>query len=123
MTPSSPPAAGISQAARQQATAALRTLTTVLQNSLAQYDQAVKRSAELSALASVVQPAAPPVCHMFKTEPGRLPRLVLIRGATAAPGEAGAATYTPFATALAQRNDHLIQNASRALDLPAENSS
>lgn len=118
MAPPPEPTAGVSQNVRQQANAALRTLATVLQNSIAQYDQAVKRSAELTALASAVNPA-PPVSHMFKTEPGQPPRLVLLRNGAPPPGETAAVTYTPFAAALAQRNEHLIQNATRCLDDPA----
>lgn len=119
MAPPSEPTAGVSQNVRQQANAALRTLATVLQNSIAQYDQAVKRSAELTALASAVNPATPPVCHMFKTEPGQPPRLVLLRDGAKPSEETSAVTYTPFAAALAERNEHLIKNATRALDHPA----
>lgn len=122
MAPPSEPTAGVSPNVRQQANAALRTLANVLQNSIAQYDQAVKRSAELTALASAVNPAPPPVSHMFKTEPGQPPRLVLLRNGAPPAGETAAATYTPFAAALAQRNEHLIQNATRSLDDPAPSS-
>ena len=119
MAPPPEPTAGVSQKLSQEANAALRTLATVLQNSVAQYDQAVKRSAELTARASALNPAAPPVCHMFKTEPGQPPRLVLIRDGAQPSEETSAATYTPFAAALAERNEQLIKNATRALDRPA----